>query len=108
MTKISIPNESSPTDKRTAMTPNNVGKMVRAGADMLVEAGLGVGCGYADEEYLEAGARVIGERQVLFAEADVVLRIHKPTADEIAQLKAVSYPQQNHLDQDAPALNLHR
>ncbi len=87
MTRISIPNEIGPTDKRTAMTPGNVGKMVRSGADVLVEAGLGVGCGYSDVEYLEAGARVIRERQSLFAEADIVLRIHKPTADEIAQLK---------------------
>ncbi len=87
MTLIAIPNETGPADKRTAMTPDNVGRLTHAGADVLVEAGLGSGCGYADELYRQAGARVAGERRELFAAADIVLRLHKPAADEVAQLK---------------------
>ncbi len=87
MTWIAIPNETGPTDKRTAITPDNVGKLTRIGAEVLVEAGLGFGCGYSDEQYQMAGAKVTGKRQELFDAADVVLRIHKPGADEIRQLK---------------------
>jgi NAD(P) transhydrogenase subunit alpha len=87
MTLIAIPNETRPTDKRTAMTPTNIGKLVRYGADVMVEAGLGAGCGFSDDEYLEVGARVTDEHKAVFSEADIVLRIQKPTADEISQLK---------------------
>jgi NAD(P) transhydrogenase subunit alpha len=87
MTLIAIPNETSTRDKRTAITPENTGKLIRSGAEVLVEAGLGCGCGFADEQYREAGARVTDGRQTLLADADIVLRVHKPTVDEIVQLK---------------------
>jgi NAD(P) transhydrogenase subunit alpha len=87
MTLITIPNEIGPSDKRTAMTPANVGKLVRSGADVLVESGLGVGCGFSDDQYRESGARMTDNPQTLFSEADIILRIHKPTTEEISQLK---------------------
>jgi len=87
MTLIAVPNEIGPGDRRTAMTPGNVGKLTGAGAEVLVEAGLGAGCGFPDEQYRAAGARVTGERSELLAAADLLLRIHKPAAGEIAQLK---------------------
>ena len=58
MTLISIPNETGPSDKRTAMTPANVGKLMRSGADVLVESGLGISCGFSDDQYRESGARM--------------------------------------------------
>ncbi|MGK2906095.1 MAG: NAD(P) transhydrogenase subunit alpha [Desulfuromonadales bacterium] len=87
MTLIAVPNETSDGDKRTAMTPDNAGKLIGSGAAVLVEAGLGSACGFSDEQYRERGARVADERQFLFEEADIILRIHKPTVDELALLK---------------------
>ena len=87
MTRIAIPNETSPKDQRTAMTPVNLGKLVRAGAEVQVEAGLGAGCGYSDEQYREAGAGVTGDRREMFESADLILRLNRPTFDEVAQLK---------------------
>lgn len=87
MTLIAIPNETSAREKRTAITPDNAGKLVRSGADVLVEAGLGSGCGFSDEQYREVGAKVTDVRQTLLGQADIVLRIHKPTVDEIAQIQ---------------------
>jgi NAD(P) transhydrogenase subunit alpha len=69
------------------MTPANVGKLVRAGAEVFVQAGLGVPCGYPDEEYQKTGAKVVVEREELFKSADMVLRLHKPLLDEVALLK---------------------
>ena len=87
MTRIAIPNETCPQDQRTAMTPINVGKLTRAGAEVLVEPGLGAGCGYADEEYRAAGAGLAKSRSELFEAADLVLRLNKPGAGEVAQLQ---------------------
>jgi NAD(P) transhydrogenase subunit alpha len=87
MAVITIPNEVSPSDKRTAMTPANVGKLVRSGAEVLIESGLGVGCGYSDQQYQEAGAKLANNHEDIFSKADIVLRIHKPTTEEINHLK---------------------
>ncbi len=87
MTRIAIPNETHPSDRRTAMTPHNVGKLMRAGAEVLIETGAGLGCGYNDDHYRDAGARVVADRQDLFATADLVLRIHKPQLEDVPLLK---------------------
>jgi len=87
MTLIAVPNETGQKDKRAAMVPANVAKLVRAGAEVMVEAGVGTGCGYADQDYREAGAKLVDERRELLADADIVLRIHKPAAEEIQLLK---------------------
>ena len=87
MTQIAIPNEIAHPDKRTAMTPINVSKLVRAGAEVVVQTGLGAFCGYPDEQYQEADAKIVIEREELFKSADMVLRIHKPLPDEVSLLK---------------------
>ena len=87
MTLIAAPNEACPVDQRTAMTPANATKLIGFGADVHVESGLGSGCGYSDEQYREAGARVSTDRKNLFSQADLILRVHKPSIDEIALLK---------------------
>jgi len=87
MIQIAIPNEIAHPDKRTAMTPINVSKLVRAGAEVVVQTGLGAFCGYPDEQYQEAGAKIVIEREELFKSADMVLRIHKPLPDEVSLLK---------------------
>ena len=61
--------------------------LARAGAEVLVESGLGAGCGYADEEYRTAGAGLVGGRSELLEAADLVLRLNKPSGDEVAQLQ---------------------
>ena len=58
MTLVAIPNETSPTDRRTAMSPANIAKLVQSGVDALVEEGLGVGSGFSDDQYRQAGAMV--------------------------------------------------
>ncbi|MDH3454196.1 MAG: NAD(P) transhydrogenase subunit alpha [Desulfuromonadales bacterium] len=87
MTLIAIPNETSNREQRTAITPDNADRLVRSGAEVLVEAGLGSGCGFSDQQYRESGARVTDARHTLLEQADVVLRIHKPTVGEIALLQ---------------------
>ncbi|MDH3809101.1 MAG: NAD(P) transhydrogenase subunit alpha [Desulfuromonadales bacterium] len=90
MTLVAIPNETSPTDRRTAMSPANIAKLVQSGVDALVEEGLGVGSGFSDYQYRQAGAMVTKNHEEIFSGSDVVLRIHKPTAEEAKLLKSGS------------------
>jgi len=84
---IGVPRELQPGERRAAMIPVSIQKLVRAGAQVTVEAGLGVGAGHSDEDYAKAGAHVSSDRAQLLAQADLVLRLHKPPLAEIAQLK---------------------
>jgi NAD(P) transhydrogenase subunit alpha len=69
------------------MTPATVKKLVRAGAEIQIEAGAGLGAGFTDAEYAEAGASVVADRAAMLGQADVVVRLHKPALDEVATLK---------------------
>ena len=97
MTLVAIPNETSPTDRRTAMSPANIAKLVQSGVDALVEEGLGVGSGFSDDQYRQAGALVTKNHEEIFSGSDVVLRIHKPTTEEAELLKSGSI-HVSHLD----------
>ena len=69
------------------MIPAMVQKLTRAGADFVVEAGLGSGAGFSDEDFVAAGARIVRDRVEMLSGADLVLRLHKPSTEDIALLK---------------------
>jgi NAD(P) transhydrogenase subunit alpha len=85
--KISVPRETFPGESRAPLTPDSVGKLVKLGAQVEVEAGLGVAAGFADEAYAKAGATLTTDRQALIRSGDVVLRLRKPPVEEIPWLK---------------------
>jgi NAD(P) transhydrogenase subunit alpha len=84
---IGVPKETWPGEHRAALVPQSVKKLVGAGFEVVIEAGTGVPAGYPDAAYVDAGATIGGDRAGLLASADVVLRVRKPEADEIAGLK---------------------
>jgi len=85
--RIAIPKETHPGENRVPITPDTAKKLCRMGADLVVEAGLGAGSGFADSQYSEAGATVSGDRNELFSSADVLLRLRKPSRDDIGLMK---------------------
>ncbi|TCC16041.1 NAD(P) transhydrogenase subunit alpha [Kribbella sindirgiensis] len=64
-------------ENRVAVTPEVVGRLGRAGLDVVVEAGAGQEAGFPDETYVASGAR-IAERPEVFAQADILAVIHRP------------------------------
>ena len=67
--------------------PEVIGKLTAAGHEVLVQAGAGIGAAIPDADFGAAGARVVAEA-AMYAEADVVLRVQKPTPEEIGKLHA--------------------
>ncbi len=57
------------------------------GADLVVESGMGLGAGFSDSEYTDAGATISQDRNALFSSADLLLRLRKPQLEEIALMK---------------------
>ena len=84
---IAIPKENNPAETRAAMIPGHVAKLVKAGASISIEAGLGQSLQVDDNAYSDAGAAVVDDRTALLQQADMVLRIRKPAPEEVSQLK---------------------
>ena len=86
--QIAIPRETFPGENRVPVIPDVAKKLVRLGADVVIESGMGLGSGYQDSEYTEVGASVATDRQAMLGGADIVLRIRKPDLEEVSQLKS--------------------
>src|ERR1039457_4577707 len=84
---IGIPKENHQGEQRVAFIPSSVDRLVKKGAQIIIEAGLGSSIGISDEEYKKAGASIESNRHSLLSTADIVLRLRKPPLDEIGQLK---------------------
>ena len=84
---IGIPKETHPGENRVSVIPSSVDRLVKKGAEVIVEAGLGATIGATDDEYKKAGARIEQNRQTILSSSDIVLRLRKPPLDEVAQLK---------------------
>ncbi len=84
---LAVPKEVHPSEVRVALIPEHVAKLVKAGADVAIESGLGQTLRIADETYTEAGASVVANHNQLIQNADAVLRIRKPLAEEVELMK---------------------
>jgi NAD(P) transhydrogenase subunit alpha len=84
---LAVPREVYPGEVRVALIPEHVARLVKAGADVAIESGLGQTLRIADEKYTEAGASVVADHNQLIQNADVVLRIRKPLIEEVEQMK---------------------
>ena len=67
--------------------PEVIGKLTKAGIEVLVESGAGLGAAFPDAAYADAGAKVVSEAD-LYGQADVVLRVQKPSAAEVGKLRS--------------------
>jgi NAD(P) transhydrogenase subunit alpha len=80
--KIGIPKEILTGERRVAAVPDTVSKMVKAGLEVLVESGAGVGSFIEDREFEAAGARIAPDARTVLGQADLILKVNRPTAHE--------------------------
>lgn len=78
--------ELFPGEKRISLIPSSVDRLVKKGASVVVESGLGSTVGFTDEDYRKAGA-TIDQRGSILSNADILLRLRKPPLEEVSQLK---------------------
>jgi len=86
--KIAVPAEIDAAEPRVAATPETVKKMKALGADVVVETGAGVKSGFLDADYEAAGAAVGSTAAFVVTDADVVLKVRRPTAEELTHYKS--------------------
>jgi proton-translocating NAD(P)+ transhydrogenase subunit alpha len=81
---VAVPKETIPGEKRVAMVPDLVPKLVQAGLEIQVQSGAGVAAGFLDQAFTDKGAAISPD--VLEA-ADVILKVQPPTVEEIGRIK---------------------
>ncbi len=85
--KLFIPKETAGGETRVAMIPAVVKKLVKAGAQVAVEAGAGAAAHFPDQGFTEVGAE-IDAAGAGWNDADVVLMLHRPTPEQADRLKS--------------------
>lgn len=85
--RLAVPRETKERENRVALTPDVVQSLVKAGFECAVESGAGDNSYLADSKYAAAGAQIVADKQQLYANADVVLRVNAPSPAEIALMK---------------------
>ena len=91
--EIIILNESKAPDpldnveKRCAATPSSAQRLVKKGANLLLEAGAGLHSGYSDKEYEGVGVTVIDDVNEALSTADMVVTVNKPSGAQLALMK---------------------
>ncbi len=85
--EIFVPKEAPAGESRVPILPETIVKLVKRGATITVETGIGASLGLKDEAYEKAGAALSGDRAGNLASADLVLRLNKPSPDEVRTMK---------------------
>jgi proton-translocating NAD(P)+ transhydrogenase subunit alpha len=89
--RIAVPRETAPGERRVALVPESIKKLIAAGYEIAVEAGAGVGAGFADQAYRDAGATIEPDPAALVASADLLLKVGPPVVgpsrDEVGWLR---------------------
>ena len=85
---IAVPRETWPGELRCALVPQNAKKLIGLGFEVAMQSGAGERSGFPDAAYTEVGVRVETDRAAMLGTADIVLRVRRPDADDVAALKA--------------------
>ena len=85
---IGVPKEIKDQEFRVGMTPAGARELTKAGHQILIEAGAGVGSGFEDAQYKEAGAEMIGDKVLLFSRADMIVKVKEPLPPEYPMFHA--------------------
>ncbi len=84
---IGIPKEQRAFEYRVGMHPAGVKMLVKQGHTCYVEHNAGLGAGFSDQEYEQAGARIVYSPHEVFGRADLVLKVARPIKEEIEWLR---------------------
>ena len=84
--RIGVPTETAQGERRVALVPEVVAKLVEAGHEVAVERGAGSAASFEDAGYADAGASMVESAW----DADVVVKVQKPTAEEAGEAPAAA------------------
>ena len=84
---IGVPKEIKNHEYRVGMVPASVRELTRRGHQVLVQTQAGSGIGFDDQDYINAGAEILGTAEQVFAQAEMIVKVKEPQAVERAMLR---------------------
>ena len=84
---IGVPKEIKNNEFRVGLTPASVRELIANGHQVLVQQNAGTAIGLDDAQYLAAGAEMVDAAAVIFARADMIVKVKEPQAVECAMLR---------------------
>lgn len=84
--RIGVPKETHYQERRVCLTPDTVEVLVAQGHDVMIESNAGIGADYTDNQYSEAGAKIVYDTKEVFAQS-VILKVEPPSDEELELLK---------------------
>jgi alanine dehydrogenase len=85
--RVGVPKEVKNHEYRVALTPAGVTELVRAGHEVLIERGAGAGSSIPDDDFTAVGARIVAAADDVWADADLLLKVKEPIAEEYSRLR---------------------
>jgi H+-translocating NAD(P) transhydrogenase subunit alpha len=77
--RLAVPRECRPGERRVAVTPDNVSRLIKLGFSVAVEHDAGAAASFGDDNYVAAGAEVIADTRALWQAGDIVLKVQPPS-----------------------------
>src|SRR6266481_2486652 len=84
---VGIPTEIKSDEQRVSLTPAGVAALRTHGHRVTVQAGAGVGSGFADRDYRKAGASIVNGARDVWLRADMILKVKEPQPPEYPQMR---------------------
>jgi alanine dehydrogenase len=86
--RVGVPSEIKNHEYRVGLVPGSVRELVAAGHDVTVQSQAGVGIGFADADYVRAGASIAADADEVFAGAEMIVKVKEPQPAECRKLRA--------------------
>ena len=83
--RIAVPKEIKPGEKRVALVPDIISKLIKSGHEVVIESGAGVAAEYSDKQFIDAGAEI--KSGDVLSNSDVILSVQPLTPSQIKSLK---------------------
>lgn len=85
--KIGLPKEIKDNEYRVGLTPAGVRALTDAGHEVFVEKGAGEGSGFSDEQYVQAGGKILEKAEDVWAEGEMIVKVKEPIEPEYERMR---------------------
>jgi alanine dehydrogenase len=86
--RVGVPKEIKNNEFRVGLVPASVRELTNRGHEVFIETNAGIGIGMTDDDYISAGAQILGDARSIFDKAEMVVKVKEPQAVERAMLRS--------------------
>ena len=84
---IGVPKEIKNNENRVALTPAGAKELIKRGHQVYVQQTAGIGSGFSDESYIEAGASLLPSIEAIYQIAEMIMKVKEPIESEYSLIK---------------------